>query len=314
MLSQIKTAALAGFRSALKTAWWMIRLTVIISLAVTLLQHFGVIPLISSWFTPVFKLVGLDGRAALVFITGALVNIYAAIATIVSMGFDSRSITILALMCLCAHNLIIETAIQKKTGSPAIRMVVVRIATALTSAFILNAVLPPAHENYIANAVGFAPFPNIADTLAFWALSTLMLVVKMFCIIVSLTVAQRILSDLGAIRWISTLLHPLMALFGLPRPTSFLWIVTQTLGLAYGAAVMIEERESGRVTKQEADLLNHHVAVSHSNVEDLLLFFSIGASLFWMLFLRIILTIPVVWERRLEIWIHSKQNLTKVKI
>lgn len=295
-----------GLRAALKTAWWMIRLTVAISFGVMLLQYVGVIALVSEWLTPLFRHIGLQGEAALVFITGALVNHYAAIAIIETIGFDARSITILALMCLCAHNLIIETAIQKKTGSSAVRMVVIRLLFAVISAVALNAILPDNAGDVSVKKVQLVE-DNFLVALAHWAFGTLSLSAKMFTIIVVLTVLQRVLAELGVIRSISRALRPLLRVFGLPAKTSFLWIVSQTLGLAYGAAVMIEEKESGKVSKRELDLLNHHVAVSHSNIEDVMLFFSIGASLFWMFALRIVFAIAVVWERKL-VGVLRKQN------
>jgi spore maturation protein SpmB len=299
-----------GFRAALKTAWWMIWLTIAISFGVMLLQYFGAILLVSEWLTPLFRHVGLQGEAALVFITGALINHYAAIAIIETIGFDARSITILALMCLCAHNLIIETAIQKKIGSSALRMVAIRLLFAVASAAALNAILPDSASDVSIIKVQLVE-DNFLVALTHWALSTLSLVAKMFTIIVALTVLQRVLAELGVIRWISKLLRPLLRVFGLPAKTSFLWIVSQTLGLAYGAAVMVEEKESGKVSKRELDLLNHHIAVSHSNIEDVLLFFSIGASLFWMLALRIVFAIAVVWERRFSQRIYRQRIAEK---
>ncbi len=85
---------------------------------------------------------------------------------------------------------------------------------------------------------------------------------------------------------------------GLPPSTSFLWIVANSLGLAYGSAVMLEEVNQGRITKKDADLLNYHIAISHSNLEDLLLFAAIGVSILWMLIPRLIIAIVVVWGRR----------------
>jgi len=300
LLSQIKASSLVGFRAALKTAWWMIRVTVVISFGVMLLQYFGIIAKISEWLTPLFLHLGLSGEAALVFISGALVNIYAAVAVVETVGFDLRSITILGLMCLCAHNLIVETAIQKKTGSSALRMVVVRLLMAVACALVLNAVLPKETVDTTLKKVALTE-EVFTEVLKHWVVNTLLLVAKMFTIIVSLTVLQRVLADLGVIRRVSKFFRPLLRLFGLPSKTSFLWIVSQTLGLAYGAAVMLEEKDSGKVSKKELDLLNHHIAVSHSNVEDLLLFASVGASIFWMLFLRIIFAIAAVWERKLEL-------------
>ncbi len=296
----IKASSVKGFRAALKTAWWMIRITVLISFCVMLMQYFGVIAKISEWLTPLFLHLGLSGEAALVFISGALVNIYAAIAVVETVGFDPRSITILALMCLCAHNLILETAIQKKTGSSAIRMVVIRLFFAVVCGFLLNLILPKGQlDASVKNIVVVED--NFSVVLVHWTISTLALVAKMFTIIVTLTVLQRVLADLGAMRWVAKFFRPLLHIFGLPAKTSFLWIVSQTLGLAYGAAVMMEEKESGKVDKKELDLLNHHIAVSHSNVEDLLLFVTVGASAFWALSLRVIFAMVAVWERRLEL-------------
>ena len=306
--SDAQRAMREGLRAALKTAWWMIRLTVAISFGVMLLQYVGVIALVSEWLTPLFLHVGLQGEAALVFITGALVNHYAAIAIIETIGFDARSITILALMCLCAHNLIIETAIQKKTGSSAVRMVVIRLLLALISAVALNAILPVGSAADTSMKKIQLVEDNFLVVLTYWALGTLALSAKMFAIIVVLTVLQRLLAELGVIRRLSRVLRPLLRLLGLPAKTSFLWIVSQTLGLAYGAAVMMEEKESGKVSRRELDLLNHHVAASHSNIEDVMLFFSIGASLFWMYALRLVFAAAVVWERRLFCALHKQKQ------
>jgi len=76
--------------------------------------------------------------------------------------------------------------------------------------------------------------------------------------------------------------------------------VANTLGLAYGAAVMIDEVKEGKISVGDVDLLNHHISVSHSNVEDLLLFTAIGGALPWMLLSRWVMSLLLVWERRLE--------------
>ena len=102
-----------------------------------------------------------------------------------------------------------------------------------------------------------------------------------------------------------------MALFGLPARTSFLWIVANTLGLAYGAAVMIEEVEAGRVNARDVNLLNSHIAISHSNLEDLLLLTALGASWYVMLLSRWAGSFLLVWELRAEYYI--KDTLFKKK-
>jgi hypothetical protein len=128
----------------------------------------------------------------------------------------------------------------------------------------------------------------------------------MVTLIFGLSIMQRLLSEFGVIKLLSKLFRPLLMIFGLPARTSFLWIVANVLGLAYGAAVMIEETEARKISPEDADLLNHHIGVSHSNLEDLLLFYAIGAFFWWMLLSRWIMSIILVWERRLErLFVHK---------
>ena len=67
-----------------------------------------------------------------------------------------------------------------------------------------------------------------------------------------------------------------MQLLGLPRQVAFLWVVGNTLGLAYGSAVLVDYARQGKLTGTEADLLNYHLAISHSQLEDPLLFAVLG--------------------------------------
>ena len=70
--------------------------------------------------------------------------------------------------------------------------------------------------------------------------------------------------------------------------------------------VMIEEVESGKVTKRDVDLLNSHIAISHSNFEDLFLLSAMGATWYVLLFSRWIGSFILVWELRAEYYIKDK--------
>ena len=50
---------------------------------------------------------------------------------------------------------------------------------------------------------------------------------------------------------VSIAVSVVMIFFGLSPRTAFLWLVSNTLGLAYGAGIMIEEAEKGETTKEE---------------------------------------------------------------
>lgn len=141
-----------------------------------------------------------------------------------------------------------------------------------------------------------------------WAWRTAKTVGLMIVLVYALTLLQRILNEYGVIEHIANFLKPMMLFFGLPPRTAFLWLVANTLGLAYGAAVMIDETEHGTTTKEENDLLNHHICVSHSNLEDLLLFTAIGGNFLWMLLSRWVMSLLLVWERKIEIIFSKKRN------
>ena len=277
--TRISQRALAAARSAvpgaLRTAWWMVRLTVLVSFGVEVLRYFGILLWMSEGLSPLFGLVGLPGEAALAFISGYFVNVYAAVAVIATLNLDARTITVLAVMILCAHNMIVESPVQQKCGSSLWRIFLLRTLGALALGYCLHLLLPASPAAGAEPAVVVTPEAlPLADQLRSWSIAILWLVAKMFTLIMSLSVLQRLLAEFGIIRMLSKLLRPVLLVFGLPARTSFLWIVANVLGLAYGAAIMMEETGQGKISRDDADLLNHHIGFAHSNLEDLLLLYA----------------------------------------
>jgi len=113
-----------------------------VSLFVALLGWSGILGKISIFLEPLMHLLGLPGEAALVYLSGALLNNYSAIAAMTSMTLSLHDVVILAAMCLISHNLIVETAVMKSIGSSGTKMVLLRIGVALIAGFLLNLVLP----------------------------------------------------------------------------------------------------------------------------------------------------------------------------
>ena len=120
----------------------------------------------------------------------------------------------------------------------------------------------------------------------------------MSVLIYLLNILQRILYEFGVMARISKLLRPLLRLFGLPDKTSFLWIVANVIGLSYGSAAMIDEMAHGNISRREVNLLNTHIGISHSNLEDLLLYASIGGVWWVILGARWVLVTLLVWALR----------------
>lgn len=269
----------------------------LLSFVILLLQYFGIIEWISYWLTPLFSHFGLPGEAALAYVSGYFVNCYSAIAVMTTLDLSTRAATILSVMVLCSHNMIVETAVQHKTGSSIFSIVVIRTLSAFILAWILNKIMPGSFETSMAGN-------SIQEKLTFvvmlkqWALRTTKNIVTMALLVYLLTLLQKILTEYGIIQYISRFLKPVMIFFGLSPKSAFLWLVSNTLGLAYGAGIMIEEAEKGETTKEENDLLNRHIGISHSNLEDLLLFSAAGGAYLWMLLSRWAMSLLVVWSYR----------------
>lgn len=97
---------------------------------------------------------------------------------------------------------------------------------------------------------------------------------------------------------ISKMVSPIIKILGLPENTAFLWLVGNIVGLSYGSAIMIGMASEGKINPNEADLVNSHLAINHSILEDTVLFSALGICAWWLLLFRIPLAIIVVWAKR----------------
>jgi hypothetical protein len=277
----------------------MLRTVVPITLALALLDWLGALTWIFSILTPVMAFVGLPGRASLVFVLSALLNLYSAIAVAVSMSLDMRSATILAIMCLIAHNLVAETRAMKRTGSSSVKMVFLRVGIAFVAAYAFNLLLP-AYLLPVPSSSAGAARSNFLGMLAAWGISTAAIALRFALIVLGASVVNCLLDEFNAMTFLARLFMPVMSFFGLPREASSLWIAINIAGYAYGAGIVQERIKSGDMKPQEADLFNHHAALCHSLMEDSVLFLVVGIPLFWITVPRLILALLAVWIERVR--------------
>ena len=119
-------------------------------------------------------------------------------------------------------------------------------------------------------------------------------------------IAYNLMEEYNLINKLSKSIEPILTFFGLPKSTAFLWLIGYIVGLAYGGALMIDQMNEGKVTKTEGSLLNYHLAVSHSVIEDNLLFVALGVSIWWILATRLFVAWMVVWLRRAFLSLKGK--------
>lgn len=298
-----------AWRPALKTAGWLLKIMIPVSLLMALLQYFGLLSVVSKSIAPLFSALGLPPEAAFAYLSGYFMSVYASISAMGFLTLTARQITILGIMVLISHNMIVETSVQKKTGSKAWRMVLLRTLSAFAVAYVLNLLLPADNVPVITGGQKLAAATGIVQVLQTWGIDTLHLVLKVVVLVTALMFLQRLLEEFGFNTWLARIFAPVMQLMGLPREVSFLWIIANTLGLAYGSAVLIEQVDNKTIKRSSADLLNHHIALSHSLLEDSLLLIAVGAMAPWIIFPRLAIGIIVVWLCRLELVLLSPASV-----
>lgn len=288
----------SAFPVTLKTTTWLLKIMIPISLAVNLLQHYGVIAWLATYLDPVFVHLGLPGYSAIAYLTGAAVSTYASVAVMLSMPLTLRAATIISIMVGISHALFVESAVVRKTGSSFWGMFSLRVIFAFICGWYLNLVLPEMNQPF-TEMVKLEVGRPLTEVLQSWAVANVKMSVMIFLLIYALMVIQRVMDAFNLTYRISRILSPLMRLFGLPDNASYMWVVGNVLGISYGSAVMIDLEERGQISREEANDVNYHLVMNHSMLEDTLVFASFGVSAWWILSTRMLFAMILVWGRKL---------------
>ena len=303
-MEKLKRIVRQAVPRAMKTIWWIFKITAIVSFAMLILKYTGILTWIAAAVSPAFQIFGLPGDASLAYVSGYFINVYSCIAVVSTLDLTVRQITILGTMTLAAHAMVVECAVQKKTGTNITYTVILRTLGSLALGIIMNQLLPgkPVFDSASVN-LSDIPFFNIKEEFwpmfVVWFKGLVKLAAWMTVLITLLNVIQRAFYEYGIMTYISRFFSPLLTLFGLPKETSFLWIVANVVGLSYGSAAIMDEMERGGISDRSILELNTHIGISHSNLEDLMLFAAMGGQWYWMLLFRWAMVTILVWSLRL---------------
>ena len=271
-----------GFLSGLHTSWILIKVMVPTMVAVQLMKLTGLLDLLAVWTSPLMGLFRLPGEASLVLITGGLVNIYAAIAVAVNIPLNPGGMTVLAIMVLSAHNLIVETAVQKRAGTPVFVMLTARLSGAVLAGLVFSRIVS-GDGNRIIHAGQLSGNGGGKEVL----IGNVVSFVKIAVIVVGLMVLVEAMREFGIMDGITRALELPMKALGMDRRTSFVAAVGLLLGLAYGAGLIIEEADRSEIGEREVLATNLFLGTNHALVEDSLIFAAVGAHLGWIVLGRL---------------------------
>ncbi len=135
-LAPARTAGAKTFRTTL----YLARIVVPVIFLVTVLQELRLIEPLAGHFSPLLRLFGLPGEAALPLILGFFINIYASLGAIAALSLSQREITVIAVMILTSHSLLLEAPVLNITGLSHLRSILLRITAAFVFGFVANLV------------------------------------------------------------------------------------------------------------------------------------------------------------------------------
>jgi len=312
------------FRDTVSPAFSTIRFLLLImlpvSFAILILKSTGLLYYFSRFMNPLMQFLDLPGEAALAYVSSIFMNLYSAIAVIKTLVLSGKQLVILATMCLIAHSFFDECLVMKRTGSHLRKIVVLRLFISVLAGWVLSRIVPEGTGTFTVSVVSLIDTPpsiglNVTRFFAGlgpWFIDSLFLVLRIFLIIFPIMFLQRILDEFGLVKKLGKIARPLIGLFGLSSNTAYVWIIAYTVGIAYGAGVLVEEVKNGNLTRTDADLFNHHAAISHSQIEDTVLFVSLGVPYVWAALPRFLAAIVVVWVERVRRAIFRSSFRVKV--
>ncbi|MDQ0352545.1 hypothetical protein J2R98_002390 [Alkalibacillus filiformis] len=301
MASTLKNGLLSG----LSVTWALSKIIFPITVIVMMLRYTPVFPIFISWLEPLMSFLGLPGEAAVPLVLGNLLNLYAGIGAIVSFDFTVKEVFILAIMLSFSHNLIIESAVAAKVGVNFWIIMAVRVFLAVFAAVMINIFWQGGGEmaqyGLISNE-GPAPEGWLDISLA--AVQTAFLsILQLAAIVIPLMVGIQWMRDKKWLDWMSNKLAPMTKVIGVEKNASMTLVAGLTIGLAYGAGLMIQAVQEDGVSKKDMYLVLIFLVTCHAVIEDTLVFIPLGIPVWPLLLIRLVSAILLtalvayIWNR-----------------
>lgn len=296
-----------GLMSGLSTTWTLSKVIFPITLFITILGYTPVLHWIASLISPLMGLIGLTGEAAIPLVIGNALNLYAGIGAILSLDLTVKEVFILAIMLSFSHNLFVESAVAAKVGLRIPIIIAVRVGLALLSAFVINLVWQGGGEQAVygfgstAASVAVEPSGWLA-ILGEGVLAGVTGIAQLALIVIPLMLVVQIMREKNWLKLIANGLAPLTKLIGVDKNTSVTLASGLSIGLAYGAGVMIDAVKEDKVKKKDLYIVFIFLVACHAVVEDTLVFLILGIPVWPLLVIRLtaalILTIAIsrIWN------------------
>nr|WP_239533991.1 nucleoside recognition domain-containing protein [Thalassobacillus pellis] len=289
----------------MNVTWTLGKVIFPVTLIVTILRYTPILPWVIDLIAPVMKFLGLPGQAAVPLVLGNFLNLYAGIAAIISFDFTVKEVFILAVMLSFSHNLLIETTVASRVGVGWWFVIGIRLGLAFISGLTINIVWNGGGDQA---DYGLTPQTNSmpqgwGEIIVQGLQTALMGIVQLALIVIPLMIFMQYLREKGWLNIFSSWVAPFTKFLGMERNTSMTLAAGLTIGLAYGAGLMIQAVKEDGVSKKDMYLAMIFLVSCHAVIEDTLIFIPLGIPVLPLLAFRlvtaILLTAAVgfIWNR-----------------
>ena len=289
----------------------LIKILIPAIILVKVLQVAGVIALLGDVMAPLMNIIGLPSILGIVWATAVLTNIVTGMVVFVNIaGSESLTVaqvTVLGGLLLISHSIPVEGLVARKAGVPWWLTVVLRVG----GAFVFGAVL---HWTYQltgtlqeTNVLVWQP-QAINDSAQAWLIAQLKLLVTIFFVILLLVTTLKVIRGIGIEVLLHRVIQPLLFLIGVNKSAANSVIVGFTLGLTFGAGLLIRDIETGKLDRANAGLVMCFLGLCHGLIDDTLLVMLFGAHISGALWGRIIFSVLLM-----AIYVHLLRGRTFLK-
>ncbi|MEH6470779.1 MAG: hypothetical protein V7752_05960 [Halopseudomonas sp.] len=277
-------------REIFEVTWILYKMMIPVVIVVKLLEEFGAIELVTGLLAPLMGWVGLPESMGLVWATAMLTNIYAGLVVFYPLALSEplsvAQVTVLAILVLSAHSLPLEAQVARRAGIRLPVTLLLRIGGGLLLGLLLHWSYSWGELHQQANTLIWQPeAPDTSWTG--WAGQQLYFLLVVFFVIAALLTLMRLLRVLGVEKLMIWMLQPVLRLLGIGTQATSITIIGITLGLSFGAGILIREVQAGHIPQQDIFGSIMLLGVCHSLIEDTLLLMLIGAQADGILWLRL---------------------------
>ncbi|WP_020585568.1 hypothetical protein [Desulfobacter curvatus] len=294
---QIPAAVKAGLQKGWSGLIWLVKILVPVSFATALMVHYQLLHHLDFFLQPMMTMIHLPASAAVVLVIGIFTGIYGTVAALSVMPFSMEHMILIAVFTLISHNLIQESWVQANSGLRFSTAVFFRLGMSFVVTMICGWIMGVGPGS--AGTAGFLAAPPspgpLSVMLVDWAAGTAWLCLKILCIIMPLMVVMELARRFHLIEAVTRITAPVLTFLGLDKSCALLWMTAGVFGLAYGAAVIVEETKNSTHDPKALTRLHLSIGVNHAMIEDPSLFLPLGLPAFWLWVPRLVAAMAAAW-------------------